>query len=495
MALLEGRLLFTAVTILTCLGFLLIGYDNGLMGGLVNSNSFTNTFSHPSPTITGLIVAIYDVGCFLGSVLTALFGESIGRKKSILIGVIIMIIGAVLQASSYARTQMIVARVVSGMGMGWINSTVPVFQAEFSPKATRGLYVCMQLSTLNLGIFLAYWIDYGFTQSYSSSFAWRIPCILQCMFLFPMLALLPLVPESPRWLASHAEASSSLSVLQRLHSYHRTDDEVTSLHTNIIKTGEYERSLGTGSWRELLHNDEIQSQRRFLIACAIQSFQQLGGINALIYYSNTLFKNSLNFSEHLSALMSGFLQTWFFVASFIPWLLIDRVGRRPLLLSCISLMAATMVVQTGLIYNVQNNTSIARGCGIGAAVMLFLFEGFFTIGFQATVWVYPSEILPLRLRARGSAVSTACNWIFNYMIVQITPISLDRIGYRTYIIFAVLNTAWLPFIYFFFPETKGLELEDVDRLFMKGDEARMGLEVGMCGSTVSEHAKFEDTGR
>lgn len=92
-------------------------------------------------------------------------------------------------------------------------------------------------------------------------------------------------------------------------------------------------------------------------------------------------------------------------------------------------------------------------------------------------------------------MSTACNWIFNYMIVQITPISLDRIGYRTYIIFAVLNTAWLPFIYFFFPETKGLELEDVDRLFMKGDEARMGLEVGMRGSTVSEHAKFEDTGR
>jgi MFS family permease len=268
--------------------------------------------------------------------------------------------------------------------------------------------VCMQLSTLNLGIFLAYWIDYGFTQSQTGSYTWRVPCILQCIFLIPMLFLLLVVPETPRWLASHAAPSDSLDVLRRLHSYHRTDEEITALHSNIVKISEYEKSLGAGSWHDLLANDEIQSQRRFLIACAIQAFQQLGGINALIYYSNTLFSASLGFSDHLSALMSGFLQTWFFVASFIPWFLIDRIGRRPLLLSCISFMSAIMVVQTGLIYNVQNKTSIAKGCGIGAAVMLFLFEGAFTIGFQATVWVYPSEILPLRLRQRGSGVSTAC---------------------------------------------------------------------------------------
>jgi MFS family permease len=106
---------------------------------LVNSTPFTDTFDKPSATITGLIVAIYEVGCFFGSVATSIFGEAIGRKKSIGTGVIIMIVGALLQATAYTRAHMVVARVVSGVGMGFINSTVPVFQSEFSPKATRGL--------------------------------------------------------------------------------------------------------------------------------------------------------------------------------------------------------------------------------------------------------------------------------------------------------------------------------------------------------------------
>jgi sugar porter (SP) family MFS transporter len=453
--------------------------------------------------------ALSQVGCFLGSTFTSFFGERLGRKNSIAIGVVIMIVGALLQATAYTRVHMVVARVVSGVGMGFINSTVPVFQSEFSPKASRGLFVCMQLSTLNFGIFLAYWIDYGFS-SHTSSYAWRIPCILQCIFLVPMLLILLFVPETPRWLANHGRYDESLEVLERLHKSTMTGEDIQELHNDIVRTTTIEASIGAGKWSDLLKNDSIQSQRRFLIACGIQCFQQLGGINAIIYYSGTLFQKSVGFDQHMSALMSGFLQTWFFVASFIPWLLIDRVGRRPLLLSMISLMAAVMAVQTGLIYQVQYNTSIAHTSGIAAAAMLFIFQGAFTIGFQATVWVYPTEILPLRLRQRGSSVSTACNWIFNYMIVQITPIAISSIGYKTYIIFAVLNgespvslaatmlfhvtdsgtACWVPIIYFFFPETKGLELEDVDRLFAKeGSEELRKMSVDVRRMSVREILK------
>jgi MFS family permease len=113
-----------------------------------------------------------------------------------------MIAGAILQATAYSKAHMIVARVISGVGMGFINSTVPVMQAEFSPKATRGIYVCAQLSTLNFGIMMVYWIDYAFGKvSGGPSYAWRVPVILQCVFLIPMLFILWIIPETPRYVA------------------------------------------------------------------------------------------------------------------------------------------------------------------------------------------------------------------------------------------------------------------------------------------------------
>ncbi|KAJ4417353.1 hypothetical protein N0V82_006217 [Gnomoniopsis sp. IMI 355080] len=365
---------------------------------------------------------------------------------------------------------MVIARIVSGVGMGFINSTVPVLQAEFSPKATRGIYVCAQLSTLNLGIMMVYWIDFGFStlgDGPNKSFVWRVPTILQCIFLIPMIFIVLIIPETPRWLAAHDRNEEALEVLTRLNKGKMTEEDIRNVHRDILHTVALEKSIGAGSWSDLITNDSIQSRRRFLIACSIQAFQQLGGINALIYYSGTLFEKSLGFDAHLSGLMSGFLNTWFFLASFIPWLLIDRIGRRPLLLSMVSLMAAVMVVQTGLIYQVQHETSIAKAAGMGAAAMLFIFQGAFTIGFQATVWVYPSEVLPLRLRQRGSSISTGANWICNFLIVYITPPAIRNIGWKTYIIFAVLNATWVPIMYLFYPETKGLALEDVDRLFTK----------------------------
>jgi sugar porter (SP) family MFS transporter len=309
---------------------------------------------------------------------TAIVGEKLGRRKSVGLGALISIVGTVLQTTAYSRAHLIVGRIVSGFGLGIINSTVPVMQAEFSPKASRGIYVCAQLSTLNFGILLVYWIDYAFVK-HTSSYAWRVPAVLQCVILIGILILLTLIPETPRWLAAHDHPEECLSVLARIADTSEADPEVQRLHSIITQTVAYENSRQAG-WKDIVKSDPIKSRRRFLIACGIQMFQQLGGINAIIYYSGTLFEKSIGFDTHMSALMSGFLQTWFFVASFIPWFLIDRIGRRPLLMSMISLMAIVMAIQSALIYQVQFNTSSATGAGIAAAAMLFVFQGAFTVG-------------------------------------------------------------------------------------------------------------------
>ncbi|GAM82975.1 hypothetical protein ANO11243_009610 [Dothideomycetidae sp. 11243] len=463
---LKGRVLMGAVGTLTSLAFFQIGFDNGLMGGFINLPPFLDTFGNPSSVIIALLVSILELGAFFGSIATAIWGEKLGRRKSVAIGTSISLVGTLLQATAYTRTHMIIARIVAGFGLGINNSTAPVILAEYAPKASRGLYVCMQLTTLNFGTAFIYWVDFGFSN-HSERYVWRIPTALQAVFLFPMLLLVWIIDETPRWLAAHDRQDEALELLRRLQRSPDTDADTQARFEDIVRTVNVEKSIGAGSWKDLLHNDDIQSQRRLLIACAVQAFQQLGGINAIIYYSSTLFQGSIGFDSHTSALMSGALQTWYFLMSFVPWVLIDRVGRRPLFLSMISLMACVMAVQAALVYQVQHKTAIHHQAGIAAAVMLFIFQGAFTVGFQATVWVYPTEILPLRLRQKGSSISTASNWIMNYMIVQITPPAITNIGWRTYIIFAVLNATWVPIIYVFFPETKRMELEDVDRLFAK----------------------------
>jgi hypothetical protein len=257
----------------------------------------------------------------------------------------------------------------------------------------------MQLTVLNFGIFLVYWIDYAFS-SHTSSYAWRVPTILQQTLLFPMLLLCWLIDDTPRWYIAHGRHEEALDVLHRLKGDKEDEASIQAFYSDIVRVVEMEKSINRNvTWSSIFRNDGISSPRRLALACGIQTMQQAGFINGVIYYSSTLFSKSIGFDQHMSALMSGFLQTWFFVASFIPWFLIDRVGRKPLLLSMIFVMASVLATQAGLIYQVQNNTAIAKSAGIAAAAMLFIFEGAFTIGFQATVWV--SAICPANVAIRS----------------------------------------------------------------------------------------------
>ncbi|CAO1616819.1 unnamed protein product [Sympodiomycopsis kandeliae] len=466
-----GTTLLTAVTACCALGFTLVGYDNGSLGGLIETPAFKKTFNNPSPDTLGNIVSIYEIGCFFGAMSTFIIGNPLGRRMSIIVGSIWMFFGAIIQAGSHCVGVMIFGRVITGIGMGIINSTVPILQAEMSPAFSRGSLVAIDLTILNCGIALAYWIDYGFNFSnVKESVAWRLPVALQIIFILAIAGIALIIPDTPRWYIANGQESAGLTVLARLKNKDQNDPDVQDDFEEIRETVRNEIANTKTGWVHLFKpgdgwkDDNLRSRRRLLLACFIQAAQQLGGVNALIYYSSTLFKESLGFSDQSAAKLAGALNMTLILGAGISIFLVDRVGRRRLLIPMISAMSIVFACQSGFVHSIQNGTA-TENVRNAAAAMLFLFQFFFSIGFQATVWMIPSEILPLKIRTRGSALSTASNWICNFIVVKFTPSALANIGHKTYIIFTIFNACWVPVIYFFLPETKGLTLEAVDEIF------------------------------
>ncbi|MCJ1421385.1 hypothetical protein MMC32_007748 [Xylographa parallela] len=266
------------------------------------------------------------------------------------------------------------------------------------------------------------------------------------------------LPESPRWLILNGRDEEALTVLAALSDLPSDDP---TIHADFVAIKDTVLEMAQGSFRDLLTMTETRHFHRTVLAYVNQVFQQISGINLITYYAATIYQNQIGLSHTLSTIIAAANGTEYFAASWIAVFTIERFGRRNLMIfgaTGMSLSMAVLATATSF-----NNVS----GGICAAVFLFVFNTFFAIGWLGMTWLYPAEIVPLRIRAPANALSTSANWAFNFMVVMITPISFSSIKYKTYIVFAVINAVIVPVVYFFYPETAYRSLEEMDNIFRK----------------------------
>ncbi|KAF9055072.1 general substrate transporter [Hymenopellis radicata] len=467
---LHGAKLTAAIAFISGTGFTLFGYDQGVMSALLTANQFEKVFpevvtgvGQPAnhATLQSFLVAIYEIGCFFGALSNLWVGDRLGRRRTIVLGGVIMIIGAILQSTSYGYAQMVVARIVTGLGNGLNTSTVPSYHAECSPAAKRGSLIMIEGSLITFGVMLSYWIDFACFWAKDSSVQWRFPIAFQIVFALIMIFGIGFLPESPRWLIKAGRRAEALAVLSALEDKPPSDASVRqSFHamTEAVELEEGNSPTGKTALSELLTGGRGQNFRRVCLGVVVQCFQQITGINLITYYATLLFER-LGLSDVKSRILAACNGTEYFLFSLLAIVLIDRIGRRKLMLFGAVGQCITMVLLAVL---GSINNSAAQ---IVSAVLLFVFNSFFALGWLGMTWLYPAEIVGLRMRGPANALSTASNWIFNFLVVMITGPSFENINWGTYIVFAALNALIIPIVYIYFPETAGRSLEDMDVVF------------------------------
>ncbi|KAJ6127948.1 Major facilitator superfamily domain general substrate transporter [Penicillium samsonianum] len=423
-------------------------------GGVVVTPDFLEVHDLVGPTKTKVlstVAAIYDIGCFFGAILAFTVGERLGRKKSILLGSAIMAVGTILQASSYSLPQMFIGRIVLGLGNGINTATAPIWQTETAQAKWRGKLVILDLG-LNVGGYcIVNWINYGLSFR-GGAIAWRLPIALQLIFVAVLLVTIPWLPESPRWLMTQAREDEAMEVLACVEAT-STDDPVIITQRDEIKfsiTYEHDNAV---RWRDLLRRskaDNTKTLRRLLLGAGTQAMQQF-----------QVLMNSVGLSDKMARLLTACNATSYFIFSCAAASIVERVGRRGLMMLSGFGQFVSFLVITILLYLAEDNTVYATA----SVAFFFLYHIAFGMGMLGVPWLYPTEINSLPMRTKGVAVSTATNWITNFAIVEITPIGIQSIGWKFWIVWTVLNAAFLPIIYFLYPETANRNLEDIDAYY------------------------------
>ncbi|RDW72325.1 sugar porter family MFS transporter [Aspergillus mulundensis] len=450
---------------------LLYGLDTGSIGVITQMTQFEASIGHLSSTQQGIYVSSILLSSSVSSLTSGHVSDRISRKYGILLGGILSLIGTVVSACSPSFAALMAARLVTGIGMGQAISVTTVYLVEIAPAGIRGVAACLLQTYVVFGIMVGYFIAFGSSNIAESSYSWRVPFIIQAVVALVLCLGMVFVPFSPRWLAQVGRGDDAKQVLYRLRALCKVEEEFDEIRQSL----DSQEQQQTASIKEIFNR---QYRSRTALGIFLMSFQQLTGIDVVLYYAPILFQQAGFTSQRASFLSSGVTGIVMLVCTIPAQIWVDRWGRRKPLIYGGGAMAICFIVIGSLYARFGRTEANEVTLGSDSAqwvviVLIYIFVANFSWSWAVVGKIYASEIIPTRLRAKVCAVELVANWVVNFLVTFTAPLFLRASPSGPYFLYG-FSTVVAVVVCILMPETKGHSLEHIEQLFENADKVRRG---------------------
>lgn len=431
------------ITFIAALGGFLFGFDTAVISG---ANPFIKKYFDLDELALGWAVSSVIVGCIIGAFSAGFISDLLGRKKVLLITAVLFSLSAIGTALATDFTFFVFARILGGIGVGAASALSPTYIAEISPADRRGRLVSINQLTIVIGILVVYFTNYLFAELLGDS-SWRYMLGSEAIPALLFFGLLFIIPESPRWLFKNHQEEKAREVLRKLEGEAHIAEEMSEIEESL--RGDQEKVAFADLFKGKMATITV-------IGITLAMLQQLVGINAIIYYAPTIFESAG------AGLESALAQTVAIggvnlIFTFVAINLVDRLGRKPLLLAGSVGMTISL---TFLVFSFLGD----GGAGYGVLFSILGYIASFAATHAAVMWVMVSEIFPNKYRGSAMSVALFLHWSSTYLVTQTFPWLLaNKGGAFAFGIFAVIAALSFVFVWIFVPETKGKSLEQIEK--------------------------------
>ncbi|KAH7130830.1 general substrate transporter [Dendryphion nanum] len=438
------------------------GFDGSLMGAINAMKPFQKSFSlNGAGASTGLVFIIYNLAQIAAFPVCGFINDKYGRRACIFIGCVIVLIGTAIQGSAQNLGAFMGGRFVLGFGAVVAHAAAPAYVVELAPPAYRGITAGMYNNFWWIGNILAGWTTYGTNLHLKTSWAWRIPTIMQAALPSFAMIIVLFLPESPRWLISQDRSDEALAVLAKYHGEGDPNAHIVQLQYREILEEEagHDEKLKWWDYRELVATRSARYRLALVIAVAF--FGQWSGNNVVSYFMPAMISNAGITDTNTQLLINAINPILSWVAAMTGATILDKFGRRQMMMGGLTGALIWYCFLTAFTAESAKNQNLSYA----VIVSIYMFGICFAMGMTPSATLYPMEVLPNRTRAKGSALKFVFLNIATMTNTYGVSVGIKKIGWKLYLVYIIWITVEIAVIYFFFVETSGKTLEELAVIF------------------------------